>query len=203
MLRPTVSRPAYLDVKPHLGHKARFLLLWDIHGFVEVGRPLWQKDGSVVNHCCWTSPTQSFLGSSPAGLLTTVSDSRLPNLEGQVPVFISPSNMVTQLYPQVLHSLFVASYDSQGCGGGIRNRLHTGIKQWISSKLYIKLQSVPHRKHITSPLQSTTGKCCLGKQSLFVVRTIRNTQIHCVGRMKSYINVRATGIYNYQCSSKG
>jgi hypothetical protein len=30
-----------------------------------------------------------------------------PNLEGQVPVFISPGNRVAQLYPQVLGSLFV------------------------------------------------------------------------------------------------
>jgi hypothetical protein len=44
-----------------------------------------------------------------------------PNLEGQVPVFISPRNRVAQLYPQALGSLFVASYDSQGYGGGIRN----------------------------------------------------------------------------------
>jgi hypothetical protein len=45
------------------------------------------------------------------------------NLEGQVPVFISPRNRVAQLYPQALASLFVASYDSQGYGGGIRLRL--------------------------------------------------------------------------------
>jgi hypothetical protein len=42
-----------------------------------------------------------------------------PNLEGQVPVFISPRNRVAQLYPRALGSLFVASYDSQGCGGGM------------------------------------------------------------------------------------
>jgi hypothetical protein len=42
-------------------------------------------------------------------------------------------------------------------------------------------QSVPHRKHITSPLQSPTGSCCVEKQLLFAVRTVRNTQIHCVG----------------------
>jgi hypothetical protein len=55
----------------------------------------------------------------------TVSDSRLPNLEGQVPVFMSPRNRMAQLYSQALGSLFVASYDSQGYGGGIRPRLHT------------------------------------------------------------------------------
>jgi hypothetical protein len=35
-----------------------------------------------------------------------------PNLEGQVPVFISPRSRIAQLYPQVLGSIFVASYGS-------------------------------------------------------------------------------------------
>jgi hypothetical protein len=42
-----------------------------------------------------------------------------PNLEGQVPIFISPRNRVAQLYPQALGFLYVVSYDSQGYGGGI------------------------------------------------------------------------------------
>jgi hypothetical protein len=49
-----------------------------------------------------------------------------PNLEGQVPVFISPRNRVAQLYPQALGFFFVTSYDPQGYGGGILTRLHTG-----------------------------------------------------------------------------
>jgi hypothetical protein len=48
------------------------------------------------------------------------------NLEGQVIVFITPRKRMAQLYHQALGSLFVASYDSQGYGGGIRTRLHTG-----------------------------------------------------------------------------
>jgi hypothetical protein len=36
---------------------------------------------------------------------------------------------MTQLYPQALGSLFVASYDSQGYGGGIGPRLHTGLSR--------------------------------------------------------------------------
>jgi hypothetical protein len=58
-------------------------------------------------------------------LLPQIRDS--PNLEGQVPVFISPRNRVVQFYPQALGSLFAASYDSQGCGGVIQPRLHTGV----------------------------------------------------------------------------
>jgi hypothetical protein len=57
-------------------------------------------------------------------LLSRLRDSL--NLEGQVPVFTSPWNRVAQLYPQALVSLFVASYDSQDYGGGIRPRLHKG-----------------------------------------------------------------------------
>jgi hypothetical protein len=58
-------------------------------------------------------------------LLSQIRDS--PNLEGQVLVFISARNRVARLYPQELGSLFVASYDSQGYGGGIRPSLHTGF----------------------------------------------------------------------------
>jgi hypothetical protein len=61
-------------------------------------------------------------------LLPEIRDS--PNLEGQVPVLISPGNRVAQLYHQALGSLFVASYDSQGYGEDIQPRLHTGVGIW-------------------------------------------------------------------------
>jgi hypothetical protein len=67
-------------------------------------------------------------------LLTQIRDS--PNLEGQVPVFISPRNRVARLYPQALASFVVASYDSQGYGGGIRPRLHTGLQVIILKRLF-------------------------------------------------------------------
>jgi hypothetical protein len=49
--------------------------------------------------------SESFLGLESRGtrdhiLLSQIRDS--PNLEGQVPVFISPRNRVAQLYPQAL-----------------------------------------------------------------------------------------------------
>jgi hypothetical protein len=61
------------------------------------------------------------LGSESRGtyghiLLSQIRDS--PNLEGQVPVFISPRDRVAQLYSQELGSFYVASYNSQGYGGG-------------------------------------------------------------------------------------
>jgi hypothetical protein len=39
---------------------------------------------------------------------------------------MSPSDMVTQLYPQAPDLIFVTFHDSQGYGGGILTRLHTG-----------------------------------------------------------------------------
>jgi hypothetical protein len=56
-------------------------------------------------------------------ILSQIRDS--PNLEGQIPVFIWLRNRVALLYSQALGSIFVASYDSQGYGGGIRPRLLT------------------------------------------------------------------------------
>jgi hypothetical protein len=63
-------------------------------------------------------------------LLSQIRDS--PNLEGQVPLFIFSRNRMTRLYPQALGSFFVASYGSQGYGGGIRPSLHTG-RSYVST----------------------------------------------------------------------
>jgi hypothetical protein len=57
-----------------------------------------QMRGWVCHNCCWPSPAQSFSRTSSAWLMTIfysqIWDS--PNLEGQVPVFISPKNRVAQ-----------------------------------------------------------------------------------------------------------
>jgi hypothetical protein len=75
------------------------------------------------------------LGTNDHILLSQIRDS--PNLEGQVPVFISPRNRVARLYPQAPGSRFVASYDSQGYGGGTRLHLHTGRQILIFDHMYI------------------------------------------------------------------
>jgi hypothetical protein len=67
-------------------------------------------------------------------LLSQIWDS--PNLEGQVLVFICPRNRVAQLYPPALGSLFVASYDLQGYGGGIRTRFHMGTNYQLITHFY-------------------------------------------------------------------
>jgi hypothetical protein len=91
---------------------------------------------SVIYNCCWSSPTQSFSGPSPAGLMTTFYCLRFetpPTWRPRSPNY-TPRKRVARLYPQALGSLFVASYDSQDCGGGIRPRLHMGSIRLSKSK---------------------------------------------------------------------
>jgi hypothetical protein len=106
----------------HLGPLTRFyvalLLSFDNYVVLLSMRPLWRENGSVIYlyNCFWTLPEQSHLSRSPTELTAIfyclIWDS--PNLEGQVPVFISPRNRVAQIYPRALCSLSVASYDSRG-----------------------------------------------------------------------------------------
>jgi hypothetical protein len=97
-LRPTASRPVRHGVRHPFGTRDQFFpfylwLYFRQFGFVVVGRPLWREVGSV--------------DLSPTGFMSIFYciyfwDS--PNLEGQIPVFISPRNRVAQLYPRTLGS---------------------------------------------------------------------------------------------------
>jgi hypothetical protein len=86
----------------------------------------------------------------------------IPNLEDQVPVFMSPSDRVAQLYPQAPGSLFVAFCDSQGYGGSILTRLHTRSKAWnvfALSNTWI-VGSNPTRGKDVCPLLFCVGVLC-------------------------------------------
>jgi hypothetical protein len=96
----------------HLGPATNFFLLEisfrQLRVYYSVASPLTR--GRVCNllvNLLLDLPEHSLLGRSPAELTTIfyclIWDS--PNLEGQVPVFISPRNRVAQLYPRALDSL--------------------------------------------------------------------------------------------------
>jgi hypothetical protein len=84
---------------------------------------MWEALSSPVILGSWSHGTFGHI------LLSLVRD--FPNLEGQVPVFISPQETRWPSYtprPQALGFLFVASYDSQGYGGGTRPLVHAGFE---------------------------------------------------------------------------
>jgi hypothetical protein len=70
----------------------RFLLLSDQCGFVDMGRPLWREDGSIVYNCCCLcqrSHSQVWVPRESWPPFT-VSDLRLPQPGGPVPcIYIS------------------------------------------------------------------------------------------------------------------
>jgi hypothetical protein len=83
------------------------------------------------------------LGSKSLGTHANILPSHIrdsSNVQGQVPVFISPSDRVAQLHPQALGSLFVASYDSQGYSGGIPTCFHTDVTNFeVKVKVALRL----------------------------------------------------------------
>jgi hypothetical protein len=63
----------------------------------------------------------------------TVSDSTLPQPGGPGPRIYILQEPGGPIYPQAIGSLFLSSYGSQGYGGDIRTRLHTGYSAPVTS----------------------------------------------------------------------
>jgi hypothetical protein len=106
-LRPTVSRPVCLGARHPSGTSDQFFFLLEI-SFRQVRLCYFVAPsltrGRVCNllyNCFWALPEKSLLVQSPTEL-TAVFYCLIwgsPNLEGQVPIFISPRNRVAQLHP--------------------------------------------------------------------------------------------------------
>jgi hypothetical protein len=147
MLRSTVSRPICLGVKHQSEAYDDIFVLPENCGLVDMGRSLWRQDGSVVYNCCWLSPAQSFSGPRPVELAT---------------IFYSLKFET---------SLFVASYDSQGYGGGIRPRLQMGFTSNSKSKSDSKL--CYDRRSVGQPVLVQSTHVLLETRSLFLPDSCR------------------------------
>jgi hypothetical protein len=101
----------------------RYVLLFDNYCLANVGRPLWPRGRVCLLYMLLTLASAVFLRSEYLGLATVIYCLRFET------------------------SLFVASYDSQGHGGGIRPRLHKGEHfNWLYP-LLITSEHGPYREH--------------------------------------------------------
>jgi hypothetical protein len=103
-----------------------------------VGCPLWLEVGSVVFTCFWASPVQSFSGLSPTGVIAIFYSLNFldsPNLEGQVPEFVSHRNKVAQLYPRALDSPRLVLLITSRHGLHREHRLSIAVPLWRSCLL--------------------------------------------------------------------
>jgi hypothetical protein len=130
ILRPTVNRPACPGIRRPSGTRDKFFFnlygncIQTLSGLLLLGT-LSDVKTSLICSCCWASPAQPFSGPRPAGLMIlfySLNSETPPSLEDQVPVCIFLRNRLAQLCLRKLRSVLVASYDSQGYGGGILTR---------------------------------------------------------------------------------
>jgi hypothetical protein len=168
MLRPKVSRLVRLGVKSLSGAQDQISVTVRQSWVCWCGAPSLTGGRVCRLQLLLVLARAVDLGSESRGthdhiLLFQIRDSL--NAVGQFPVFIAPRNRVAQLYPQALGSLFIASYDSQGCGGSIRTRLHRDLTQ-PKPKLLYDSTNVPLGDAVMNLLPSFLFPSCLRGHSL-------------------------------------
>jgi hypothetical protein len=102
---------------PSGAHDQIFITAWQLRSWF-CGAPSLTRGRVCLCICYWPLPVQSFSGRCPLGLATVFYCLRFET------------------------SLFVASYYSQGHGGVIRLRLHTGVQAEYPNKILLLFRSV-------------------------------------------------------------
>jgi hypothetical protein len=167
----------FLGVKPHLGPTTRFLLLSDICGFVDVGRPLWREDGSqsVVRLAVHLKSVrldamplevhgQIFFQRNPCSHSPYVICSLTRRWGLSLMNMLGLSSSVRIAHIACYWKFLLVHCIKVLCQSRLRRADHAYLTYLMLQRQlshlnihYIYSQFVPHMKHITSPLQSPTG----------------------------------------------
>jgi hypothetical protein len=153
MLWPTVSRPVCLGVETP-----------DSSGFVDVGRPLWREDGSVVYNCCWPSTAHSYSGPSPADFIIIFFCLRLetspPIVERPGPRIYIPHEQGGPVIPPGTGFPFRCLLRPKGYSGGIRTSLHVGTESaQKTSRPLSPVLLLPGKERVSTELFPSNGFC--------------------------------------------
>jgi hypothetical protein len=140
MLRPTVSRSICLDVKPLLGSRPDFCYCLTVAGLLIWGAL--SDDRTDLSFTTAAGPRQRshsrFQIPRDSWPYFTVSDSRLLQTRVSGSRIYITQEQGGPVIPLRTGFLFIASYDSEGYGGSIRNRLHAELLLNNSSQIHFK-----------------------------------------------------------------
>jgi hypothetical protein len=156
-----------------MGLMTRNLLLFDSYCLVSVGRPLWQEDESAFCICCWPLLAQSFLSSSPLGLMTIFYCLRFET------------------------SLFVASCDSQG-HDGVKVKVKVILRLTISQSVSLGTEHLPgaHDQIYIFFLIWKFLSCSIGAPSLTRGRVCHLSVIVRISKSIVSIHIYSFSLYN-------
>jgi hypothetical protein len=188
----SASLPVRLCVRPRSGPMTNFSFSLkfslDRWGFVILYRPLWVEDGSVIYCCFRASPAQSLSVLSSAGLKIFYCPSfwESSNMEGQVPVFISPRNKVAQLYHRALGCALPKVKFRVRLRPAVSRTVHLGVLPLLKqvTRCYIYLSD---KYFLYFSCRAPSLKRCHNKKQAMMV------QEHCI----SYTLINQKKIFDY------
>jgi hypothetical protein len=111
---------------------------------------------------------------------------------------------MAQLYTQALGSLFVASYDSYGNGGGIRTHVHTDdlpLPSELIFVIYTNSDRSSQERHYVSATKP--NRLMLFRETVAVYCENHTEHTDTVYKNEGFFNITGSVPYSYHCAING